>query len=218
MRLAGDRIVVVDQGGGPTGVVRAVDLAQAEAVAEHLAKGRQVAVTGRLEYRQWEGNDGSPHSKHEIIANQHNTKPECLPRSLHSVTRGFMDSRYRNSLAKQDLAPPGGPIDMTIEAKPIDYTFKKGHMIGLNISTEITEWNLPKPYPCSAPGCETIQIDWSKGQTKLVLPVVGAGVDPGPVELVEAPIVFLTVTRPELFGLEGDAGLAARHVLAMSVY
>lgn len=43
---------------------------QAEAVAEHMTKGRQVAVTGRLEYRQWEGNDGSPHSKHEIIANQ----------------------------------------------------------------------------------------------------------------------------------------------------
>ncbi len=43
---------------------------QAEAVAEHLAKGRQVAVTGRLEYRQWEGQDGSPRSKHEIVANQ----------------------------------------------------------------------------------------------------------------------------------------------------
>ncbi len=43
---------------------------QAEAVAEHLAKGRQVAVTGRLEYRQWEGPDGSPHSKHEVVANQ----------------------------------------------------------------------------------------------------------------------------------------------------
>ena len=43
---------------------------QAEAVAEHLAKGRQVAVTGRLEYRQWEGQDGSPRSKHEVVANQ----------------------------------------------------------------------------------------------------------------------------------------------------
>ena len=43
---------------------------QAEAVAEHLAKGRQVAVSGRLEYRQWESADGSAHSKHEVIANQ----------------------------------------------------------------------------------------------------------------------------------------------------
>lgn len=43
---------------------------QAEAVAEYLAKGRRVAVTGRLEYREWQGQDGSPHSKHEVIADQ----------------------------------------------------------------------------------------------------------------------------------------------------
>ena len=43
---------------------------QAEAVAEHLSKGRRVAVTGRLEYREWQGQDGSPHSKHEVIADQ----------------------------------------------------------------------------------------------------------------------------------------------------
>ena len=43
---------------------------QAEAVAEHLAKGRQVAVTGRLEYREWTSEDGSPRSKHEIVAAQ----------------------------------------------------------------------------------------------------------------------------------------------------
>jgi hypothetical protein len=106
-----------------------------------------------------------------------------------SATRGWLDSRYLENGRKE--APPvavGESFGMTIVEKPQDYTFKKGHVIGLNISTEITEWNLPKPYPCSAPGCETIQIDWSKGQTKLVLPVVGAGVDPGP-----------------LFGLPGGA-------------
>ncbi len=43
---------------------------QAEAVAKHLAKGRRVAVTGRLEYREWKAQDGSPHSKHEVIADQ----------------------------------------------------------------------------------------------------------------------------------------------------
>ena len=43
---------------------------QAEAVAEHLSKGRRVAVTGRLEYREWQGQDGSPHSKHEVVADQ----------------------------------------------------------------------------------------------------------------------------------------------------
>ena len=43
---------------------------QAEAVCNYLAKGRRVAVSGRLEYREWEAKDGSPHSKHEVIADQ----------------------------------------------------------------------------------------------------------------------------------------------------
>ena len=42
--------------------------AQAGAIAQHLTKGRRVAVTGRLEYREWKGQDDSPHSKHEVIA------------------------------------------------------------------------------------------------------------------------------------------------------
>ena len=42
----------------------------AEVVAEYLTKGRQVAVAGRLEYREWEADDGSKRSKHEVIAAQ----------------------------------------------------------------------------------------------------------------------------------------------------
>ncbi len=41
--------------------------AQAEAVAAHMAKGRRVAVTGRLEYREWTNGDGR-HSVHEVAA------------------------------------------------------------------------------------------------------------------------------------------------------
>jgi single-strand DNA-binding protein len=40
---------------------------QAEACASHLAKGREVGVTGRLSYSEWKAEDGSPHSKHEVI-------------------------------------------------------------------------------------------------------------------------------------------------------
>ncbi len=43
---------------------------QAEAIAQHVGKGRQLGVTGRLNYRQWEAEDGSARSKHEVIANQ----------------------------------------------------------------------------------------------------------------------------------------------------
>ena len=39
----------------------------AELCAEHLAKGRQVAVTGRLDYQEWE-HEGTRRSKHEVIA------------------------------------------------------------------------------------------------------------------------------------------------------
>jgi single-strand DNA-binding protein len=40
----------------------------AELCAEHLEKGRQVAISGRLEYSEWEAQDGSKRSKHEVIA------------------------------------------------------------------------------------------------------------------------------------------------------
>lgn len=40
---------------------------QARACAEHLSQGRQVAVNGRLVYREWEADDGSKRSKHSVI-------------------------------------------------------------------------------------------------------------------------------------------------------
>ena len=43
---------------------------QASASAEHLTKGRQVGVTGRLEYREWTGSDEARHSMHEVVADQ----------------------------------------------------------------------------------------------------------------------------------------------------
>ncbi|MGH9302406.1 MAG: single-stranded DNA-binding protein [Acidimicrobiales bacterium] len=42
----------------------------ADACAEHLVKGRQVAVWGRLEQREWTGDSGTKFSRIEIIANQ----------------------------------------------------------------------------------------------------------------------------------------------------
>jgi single-strand DNA-binding protein len=43
--------------------------AGADACAQYLEKGRQVAVTGRLSYRTWEAKDGSKRSKHQVIGN-----------------------------------------------------------------------------------------------------------------------------------------------------
>jgi single-strand DNA-binding protein len=42
----------------------------AENCAEYLAKGRRIAVSGRLEYSEWTDADGGKHSKHEVIADQ----------------------------------------------------------------------------------------------------------------------------------------------------
>lgn len=41
--------------------------AEADACAEHLEKGRQVAVIGRLVYREWKGRDGSKRSRHSVV-------------------------------------------------------------------------------------------------------------------------------------------------------
>ncbi len=95
--------------------------------------------------------------------------------SLVSVTRGFLDSRYRGGLGRTRDIEPGRPFGMTVVAKPTDYIFKKGHRIGLSIATETAEWMVPKPYPgCEGAGaeCATFRIHWERGRTQLVLPVL----------------------------------------------
>ena len=41
---------------------------QADLCAEYLEKGRQVAVSGRLEYSEYRDADDNPRSRHEVIA------------------------------------------------------------------------------------------------------------------------------------------------------
>ena len=43
---------------------------QADVAMEYLAKGRKVAVSGRLDFQQWKAEDGSTRSKVEIIASE----------------------------------------------------------------------------------------------------------------------------------------------------
>lgn len=43
---------------------------QAEKCAEYLAKGRQIAVTGRLQSRSWEAADGGKRSAVEVVADR----------------------------------------------------------------------------------------------------------------------------------------------------
>jgi single-strand DNA-binding protein len=41
---------------------------QGERCAQYLARGRQVAIDGRLRWRQWESQDGQKRSKVEVVA------------------------------------------------------------------------------------------------------------------------------------------------------
>jgi predicted acyl esterase len=148
---------------------------------------RNVRIFGRIKlqlwstvYRRWVTFtpsiiDVDP-SDHIHVGSTHvgSTNPD----NLVAVTRGWLDSRYRDSLRKTKPVKPGKPFGMTIKTKPQDYTFKKGHYIGLNVQTEINEWSLPKPYPgcdgtdVQTQSCAHVRINWEDAKTRLILPVV----------------------------------------------
>ena len=109
------------------------------------------------------------------------------PKAVVAITRGFLDTRYRNGLDKQVMVEPGKPFEVTVETHPIDYVIKKGHYIGLNLQSEIIEWMLPKPYPgCDAVpdpqsenGCAYVKIFLDEARTRLIVPIVNAPKDAG---------------------------------------
>jgi single-strand DNA-binding protein len=80
--LTGDPVLRSMRNGGPVCDLRVavndredqplyIDVAtfgrSADACAKYLTKGRQIAVTGRLAYREWRAEDGSKRSKHQVI-------------------------------------------------------------------------------------------------------------------------------------------------------
>ena len=55
---------------------------QAEACAKYLAKGRAIAVTGRLIYREWVADDRTRRSKHTVVGHvQFGGRPNDAQRS-----------------------------------------------------------------------------------------------------------------------------------------
>jgi single-strand DNA-binding protein len=61
------RVAVNDVKDQPMYIDVATFGAQADACAKYLSKGRAVAVTGRLVYREWEADDGTRRSRHHIV-------------------------------------------------------------------------------------------------------------------------------------------------------
>jgi single-strand DNA-binding protein len=60
------RLAVNDQPGQPMFIDVATFGAQADACAQYLTKGRSIAVTGRLVYREWDDN-GTRRSRHHVV-------------------------------------------------------------------------------------------------------------------------------------------------------
>jgi single-strand DNA-binding protein len=54
---------------------------QAETCNEYLAKGRQIAVTGQLRFREWENDKGQKRSEHTIAADRIDFLPSSEKKS-----------------------------------------------------------------------------------------------------------------------------------------
>jgi X-Pro dipeptidyl-peptidase len=133
------------------------------------------------------------HECHETIAGNHVTTAECTtqpapssevtPRPVIPVTRGFLDSRYRNGLSKQVLVEPGKAFLATVTMKPTDYIFRKNHSIGLNVSHSSVEWAVEKNpgdsidptclTSAASPGdCNEFFMEWDTNKIRVILPIV----------------------------------------------
>ncbi|MGD9737310.1 MAG: single-stranded DNA-binding protein [Solirubrobacterales bacterium] len=66
--------------GDPLYITVAVFDAEAEKCATHLRKGRHVAISGHLRYREWEAKGGGKRSEHSISA----SRVEFLPGRVQS--------------------------------------------------------------------------------------------------------------------------------------
>jgi X-Pro dipeptidyl-peptidase len=92
------------------------------------------------------------------------------PSAAVALTRGWLDSRYRDGLDHEVPTTPGASTAMDIQLFPTDYTVRKGHQLVLLVQTEDLDWAFAKPYPTASD--PTVQVDWSKAQSWLTLPVV----------------------------------------------
>lgn len=64
------RVAERKSGGGPLFITVAAFGAEAEKCNTYLRKGRHVAISGRLRYREWEASGGGTRSEHSIAASR----------------------------------------------------------------------------------------------------------------------------------------------------
>jgi X-Pro dipeptidyl-peptidase len=138
------------------------------------------------------------------------TTQDALP----ALTRGWLDSRYRNGLGSEVLVTPGAAFSEDISLWPQDYTAHAGHRLVLLISTETDDWDVPKVYD-GTPGLPTVQLGYEHSESYITLPVVGSisngdvlFTNPGPT-VPEAPSTPLLLVFP---GIAAVALLLRRRI------
>jgi X-Pro dipeptidyl-peptidase len=115
--------------------------------------------------------------------------------SATAISRGFMNLRYRDGLAKAAPVPAGELVRARVRLAPQDQTVAVGHRIGLIVESSNTGWAVPEQ--------GGYEIAVRHGESRLVLPVVGAAAGPGVLPGVAAPVPGV-IRAPRLT-------LAARH-------
>jgi hypothetical protein len=138
--------------------------------------------------------------------------------AIPAMTRGWLDSRYRNGLAgpaATQLINPGQPFTENINLWPQDYTVHAGHRLILVVTTETTEWDIPKVYD-GTPGLPTVQLGYEQSQSYVTLPLMGVtnadSLFNGPaVQIPETPAAPLLLVFP---GVAGAALLIRRRMRA----
>ena len=89
---------------------------QGESCAQYLSKGRKAGVTGRLDWREWEAQDGSKRQAVEIVAE---TVQFLTPRGDSNggggdYQRPSGEGGYRSTAGQEeqsDFVPTGGDVD-----------------------------------------------------------------------------------------------------------
>jgi X-Pro dipeptidyl-peptidase len=92
------------------------------------------------------------------------------PSAAVALTRGWLDSRYRDGLDHEVPSAAGRSTQTDIALFPTDYTVRKGHRLVLLVQSEDVDWAFAKPL--ASPRNPSVQIDWSKGQSWLDVPEI----------------------------------------------
>lgn len=85
--------------------------ALAKICGQYLAKGRRVAVNGRLELDEWQAADGSPRRRHKIVADQVEfLDPAERPNGDPASSEGSPTDEVAAQRARHDEQPPAEPV------------------------------------------------------------------------------------------------------------